>query len=520
MTFSIDPHRDRPIPPTEPSFVEPVVLAERKPVRGHTLAAWCVIVAISALLAFGMRFRPEPDEPAAAKAGGQDSATMDQIFAKVAEVQGKLIVALSELTRADRTAQGEENRQQMRRQIASMNQGPPSLRLRYVVLAGELAGPDDARSELDQLRRDLARHHHTLDPADDRIAGLLEKIYGSYASDRKQPLNLSSADLQWLHERLGWFADLAVAPHDGPDPDTRKALVRSAQWALAVAALLGLLMGGIACLGFVVLMTLVILAASGRLASQIAVSEVHPGLYAETFACWMALYVGSMLGISALVDALEVDTGRWTAPLIAQALSLFALAWPVVRGARFEDVCRDAGIWLPSRAWLEPLRGIATYALSLPILLLGVMFTLMLIQIQALFTGVEDPFTTPQVPAHPIIESVQEKDPWVYWQVLLLAAVGAPIVEEIMFRGVLYRSLRDSTRGLRVAGSMVASMAISGFLFAVIHPQGWVAIPALGALATGFAIAREWCGTIWPSVVAHAINNGLVTVLLFTLFAS
>jgi membrane protease YdiL (CAAX protease family) len=232
----------------------------------------------------------------------------------------------------------------------------------------------------------------------------------------------------------------------------------------------------------------------------------------------MVLYIGSMLGIGALTARLDWEVGRWTAPLAAQALSLAALLWPVVRGVRFSDVRRDVGISLPSYAWLEPFRGIAAYALSLPILMVGVMCTIMLIQLQALFTGAGDPFTTPNVPAHPIIESVDDHNPWIFWQILLLAAVGAPIVEEIMFRGVLYRSLRDSTRGLRAAGSVAASMAISGFLFAVIHPQGWVAIPALGALATGFAIAREWRGTIWPSVIAHGINNGLVTVLLFSMF--
>ena len=59
------------------------------------------------------------------------------------------------------------------------------------------------------------------------------------------------------------------------------------------------------------------------------------------------------------------------------------------------------------------------------------------------------------------------------------AAVAAPIVEETMFRGVLYRHLRSATGHLGTGLSILVSGTLNGFLFAAIHPQGWVAIPAL-----------------------------------------
>jgi len=101
----------------------------------------------------------------------------------------------------------------------------------------------------------------------------------------------------------------------------------------------------------------------------------------------------------------------------------------------------------------------------------------------------------------------------------VLAAVAAPVGEEIAFRGALYRNLRDTFgRASPLVGAVVASL-VGSVLFAAIHPQGFVFIPVLGGLALAFCISREWTGSINPAIVAHAINNavmvGLNVVLLW-----
>ena len=98
-------------------------------------------------------------------------------------------------------------------------------------------------------------------------------------------------------------------------------------------------------------------------------------------------------------------------------------------------------------------------------------------------------------------------------QVILLARVIAPIVEETMFRGVLYRHLREASHAWRWLPSVIFSGTVSSFIFAIVHPQGIVAVPVLMALAYGFVIAREWRGTLIPAIVGHALNNGVVTTL-------
>jgi membrane protease YdiL (CAAX protease family) len=90
-------------------------------------------------------------------------------------------------------------------------------------------------------------------------------------------------------------------------------------------------------------------------------------------------------------------------------------------------------------------------------------------------------------------------------------------MEETMFRGVLHRHLRDATSRFGYALSVLTSGLIVSFLFAVIHPQGWIATPVLMALAMTFTLAREWRGTLLPAMLAHGINNLLATCVLISL---
>jgi membrane protease YdiL (CAAX protease family) len=86
-----------------------------------------------------------------------------------------------------------------------------------------------------------------------------------------------------------------------------------------------------------------------------------------------------------------------------------------------------------------------------------------------------------------------------------------------MFRGVLYRHLREASRGWRVGLSVLFSATVVSFIFAVIHPQGLVAVPLLMALAYAFTAVREWRGTLIPGMVAHGITNGVTMTLLLLL---
>ena len=146
------------------------------------------------------------------------------------------------------------------------------------------------------------------------------------------------------------------------------------------------------------------------------------------------------------------------------------------------------------------------------------MYALMYAQKQL---GLGDPTEPGAGPSHPIIGVALSGDVWLWLQVFLAACVAAPVVEEIMFRGVLYRHLAARRALLlgRGVASVLASIIGSGFVFAAIHPQGWLGVPVLMALATAFALAREWRQSLAASIIAHGINNGVSLLLLMMLAA-
>ena len=118
---------------------------------------------------------------------------------------------------------------------------------------------------------------------------------------------------------------------------------------------------------------------------------------------------------------------------------------------------------------------------------------------------------------HPIQEQFAAGDPTIMLFAFIALCVAAPIVEETMFRGVLYRHLRDATTGWQRFASVIFSAFLSSMIFAAVHPQGLIGIPLLATLAMGFALVREWRDSLVAPMIMHAINNGGVATLLFLL---
>jgi len=85
--------------------------------------------------------------------------------------------------------------------------------------------------------------------------------------------------------------------------------------------------------------------------------------------------------------------------------------------------------------------------------------------------------------------------------------IGAPLVEEFIFRGALWRGWRSSRLGL--AGTLV----LTSFLWAALHVQyPLITICYIFVLGMLLGWAREKTGSIWVPVGMHALNNGLATL--------
>ena len=89
--------------------------------------------------------------------------------------------------------------------------------------------------------------------------------------------------------------------------------------------------------------------------------------------------------------------------------------------------------------------------------------------------------------------------------------VLAPIFEEIIFRGILYSTLRAK---FNFPISMIGSAAI----FALAHGYGLVAFLSVFWSGMLWAWMYERTGSIIPGICVHAVNNGLVVYFLVAIF--
>jgi membrane protease YdiL (CAAX protease family) len=91
---------------------------------------------------------------------------------------------------------------------------------------------------------------------------------------------------------------------------------------------------------------------------------------------------------------------------------------------------------------------------------------------------------------------------------LLMIAILPALGEELLFRGVILRFLKDWT------GLVHFSVLLSAFIFATMHFQFYGFIPRflLGALL-GYMLV--WSGTLWLPIIVHFINNGMAVLVVF-----
>jgi membrane protease YdiL (CAAX protease family) len=460
------------------------------------ILAWGVIIVLSLVTIRLQAMRPALED------GGRD-----RFGALVAQMQGRYLVGIADFVKTPN--------QDIAKQVDALNSGPPAMRWRYIILVGELLGPKEALAKLHELDQKLSEHHIELTATDARINGTLRRLYGDYIEHMLDAPSVHEDERELLRRELGWFGELALAPAGGPDPAARQAVMRSAHQTAAVLFGVVAFFGLLGFSGLIGLLVLATLALTGQVRSRLTCGSPYGRIYAETFAVWLVLFLA--LGFAgALIAAAET---RLLLSSVAALLSLVALVWPVLRGVPWWQVRQDIGLTAGRPAALEPVIGAGCYAMAIPLLAAGLAVTLLLSRL--LHAGPnagspEDNFTGRDLPVHPIVEVLARADWWSRLQVLLLASVVAPIVEETMFRGVLYRHLREASGRLGTGWSFLLSATVVNFLFAAVHPQGITAVPALMALAYALTVAREWRGTLVPGMVAHGINNGLL-VSLFVL---
>ena len=91
------------------------------------------------------------------------------------------------------------------------------------------------------------------------------------------------------------------------------------------------------------------------------------------------------------------------------------------------------------------------------------------------------------------------------WSVLMLVIL-APVMEEVLFRGILLEAVRSKYSSGR-------AIVVSALMFGVIHfiPQQVVNAFVIG-LILGFIYVRT--DSLWPVIIIHALNNAMAYVVM------
>lgn len=94
---------------------------------------------------------------------------------------------------------------------------------------------------------------------------------------------------------------------------------------------------------------------------------------------------------------------------------------------------------------------------------------------------------------------------WVGWLSLVLVQ---PIVEELVFRGVLQGQLLRLSAGRRLGPVTWANLVVTAG-FVALHlpaqPPGWALAVVVPSLVFGHL--RDRLGSVWPAVLVHAVYN-------------
>jgi len=100
---------------------------------------------------------------------------------------------------------------------------------------------------------------------------------------------------------------------------------------------------------------------------------------------------------------------------------------------------------------------------------------------------------------------------WALYTVAVLAVFTAPLVEEVIYRGILYSAFQRSL-------GTVTAVGLVTFLFALVHvPQYWPSystIFLLTLLSLILTLLRVYSGNLLPCIILHTLFNAFQSALL------
>lgn len=254
-------------------------------------------------------------------------------------------------------------------------------------------------------------------------------------------------------------------------------------------------------LGLIALIIGIVYLSTGRLRLRNHVPAKGGSVFLETY----ALFVGGFLVMSVGgFYAAHSASMSWFAQnsLLIQWVLLLTVFWGLMRGMRSKDWRKAIGLHRGQGVLKEIGCGLVAYLASLPVYIIGVIITaILLISKELIQTSMNQGVPLDPVPlTNPVFEMIAYSGWFQIMLLFILATTWAPIVEEAIFRGALFRHLRSSMH-------WVVAAFISATLFAFMHDYGPLMVAPLIALGFMFAFMREWRGSLIAPMTAHFLHN-------------
>lgn len=221
-----------------------------------------------------------------------------------------------------------------------------------------------------------------------------------------------------------------------------------------------------------------------------------------------ALFVTGFLAMRFIITAaahiFSHDFANLLAIILPWLLTALVLIYPTFRGIPFAHARQILGLTAPRGIIREILSGILGWLAAFPLLVLALLISVLAAYLIQLLTN-----TPPQQNAR-VLDLAAGAQGINLLLFLALLTVWAPLTEELVIRGGLYRQLRTRL-------PIFLAVLISAFFFAILHQYPLFLMTPVFTLGCLFALLRQHRSSLIASITAHALNNGLVGIILLVM---
>jgi len=151
--------------------------------------------------------------------------------------------------------------------------------------------------------------------------------------------------------------------------------------------------------------------------------------------------------------------------------------------------------------WLAPIIG-----MGVVILILAIVVSLNLAGYDQWMAGLQNVEEVEDLQQDVVKMIKENKDPLTFALLALVACVGAPLSEEVVFRGYLYPVVKRFS-------NIPVAIIFTGLLFGAVHGNLAALLP-LCILGMLLAAVYEWTGSLWAPIAVHALFNSYQVFLL------